>query len=82
MRRRYLAQTGCGVLRQNVALRHAQHLEADHELLYRRRSQQRRIEVSVEVLLLTRSLMKPHGVRKAGLKKVVVADRQLTENIG
>src|SRR5580693_10706506 len=82
VRRGRLAQTCGGIFRQNVALRHAQHLESDHELLYCRRPQKRRIKVRMEVLLSARSLMKPHGVRKAGLEEIVVTDGQLTQDIG
>ena len=48
------AQARGGVFRRHVALRRAEHLEADHELAHGRRPQQRRIEVRVQVPLVVR----------------------------
>src|SRR4051794_18888270 len=47
-----------------------------------RRSQQRRVEMRMEVLLGARPLMEPHRVREAGLEKVVVSTCQLAQDIG
>src|ERR1700730_3122443 len=64
------------VLRREIALRRSKELEADHDLANRRRSQQRRIEVRVEMDRLVRAasnglLMKAHGVRKRRLEQIV-----------
>ena len=43
------AQPGGGLLGGEVALGFGQELEADHELAHRRRAQERRVEVGVEL---------------------------------
>src|ERR1035437_10415217 len=65
----------------NVPLWHSQHLKAHHELAHRGRTQQRRIEVRVEVplrmgLFVRWTLVEAHGVGKAGLEEIVEADGQ------
>src|SRR5882757_6838701 len=64
MFRGHVSQPLRRTLRGDVALRHAQQLEADHELLHRRGAEQRGIEVPMEVVRLLRALMKAHGVGK------------------
>ena len=81
------AEAFCGVFGGDVALGHAEHFEADHEFTDGSRAQQGRIEVGVEVPLgvgcaVCRGLMEAHGVRKAGLEKVVEADGDAVEGFG
>ena len=51
---RQLAQSTCGLLGSQIALRLAEHLVADHELLDGGRAQQRRVEVGVELPVVKR----------------------------
>src|SRR6185503_5649382 len=77
----YAAQAFGGALRGDVALRLAEQLEADHELTDRRRAQQRRIEVGVQVqfrmrLPVRRPLVHAHRVRELDAEEPVVAGGQ------
>jgi hypothetical protein len=71
----------------DVPLRHSQHLKADHEFSDRRRAQQGRIEVGVEVPLRMGSaigwcLVEAHGVGEAGLKEQIKTGGKPLQRIG
>ncbi|AWX43693.1 hypothetical protein HME9304_00684 [Flagellimonas maritima] len=66
------------LFRRYIALRVGEHLIGDHELLYRCRLQQGRIEGHVEMPFgmsdtVRRRLMDAHGVGKRSPKKIVVS---------
>jgi hypothetical protein len=78
---------GC-LLGCQVTLRFGQHLEADHELAHGGRTQQRWIEMGVQlpavsvvtpVIRSIRGAMPAHRVRERGLEQVVVARGQALE---
>src|SRR6185437_14118807 len=81
------AQAFGGALRRDIALRHAQHFEADHVFAYCGGAQQRRIEVGMEMPLgvvgsIERRLMEAHSVREAGLEEIVVARGHAFKRVG
>ena len=81
------AEAFCGVFGGDVALGHAEHFKADHELADCCGAQQGRIEVGVEVpfwvgCAVGGRLVEAHGVREAGLEEVVEADGDAVEGFG
>src|ERR1700728_156046 len=71
----------------DVSLTHAQHFKADHKFAHGCRTQQRRIEMTVEVALrvlfaVSWPLVKAHSVRETDREQTVVAHRHALENIG
>lgn len=81
-----LPQPRRGLLCRNVALRIRQHLIADHELLDRRRAQQWRVKVGVQLPMGIRLTigwlpMPPHRIGETGLEKIVILDQQPLQDI-
>ena len=81
-----LAQAGGGRFGGNIALRHAQQLKPDHKLAHRRRAQQRRVIMRVQVLgrvflPIRRRLVKAHRIGEGDFKQVIVAGGHLAHDI-
>src|SRR5208282_944403 len=79
-------ESGGRRFRRDIPLWAGQHFVADHELTDRRRPQQRRIEVRVEMpfrvrLAIGRGLMKAHRIGERNLEEIVVARGELFEDI-
>src|SRR5262245_18323955 len=85
----HLAQPAQSLSRRlgcDVTLWRCQQLKADHEFSDCRRSQQRRIEMSVEmneriITAIGRLLMKAQRVRKLWQKKIVVSGREPSQGV-
>ena len=80
-------KTFCGGLGRQIALRHRQQLIANHELADGGRSEQRRIEVGVQVpglagIVIGRLLVKTHRIREWSFEEIVVARRDLFQSVG
>ena len=81
------SQTRCGVFGSDVALGHAQHFKTYHEFTDCRGTQERRVEVGVEVPFRMRRaiywrLMEAHGVGEADVEEVVIAGGEALEDVG
>ena len=82
-----VAQAGGRVFRGDVALGRAEEFESDHELPDRRRAEERRQEVGVEVEPVVgqpvgRMLVDAHRVRERGFEEVLVSDGDGMEGVG
>src|ERR1700722_9085939 len=88
--REFAQAFGCA-LGGDIALRSAEHFEADHEFPDGRRPQQRRIKMRVEMTFrmidfrmigaIGRRLMKAHGVREGNSEHAVVSGSHAMQNI-
>src|SRR5690348_4889792 len=75
------------LLRSQIALRAAQHLETNHKFPYCRRTQQRRIKMRVQMPLgmrsiIGRTLVKAHRIRKWRVEQMIVTRSKFLQHVG